>query len=87
MTKTTLEGESLGMRAFINTGPVRCSKCGSTRASRPVNSSDIEIECLDCGHFKKTREAERRESEARRREWDERMRDAAVKAEKAGPTF
>jgi len=41
--------------------PIRCSKCGSTNAVNPVNQRDIAIKCGDCGHFKLTDEAERRQ--------------------------
>lgn len=41
--------------------PIRCSKCGSTNAIKPVNNRDIVLRCADCGHTKLTREAEERE--------------------------
>lgn len=41
--------------------PIRCSKCGSTNAVKPVNSRDIAIKCGECGHTKLTEEAERRQ--------------------------
>ena len=41
--------------------PICCSKCGSTNAVRPINNRTIEIQCLDCGHSKLTREAEQRQ--------------------------
>lgn len=34
------------------TGPIRCSKCGSTNAVNPVNEPDVDIRCGDCGHAK-----------------------------------
>ena len=43
--------------------PIKCSKCGSTNAVKPVNERDVEIRCVDCGHTKITREAEQREYE------------------------
>lgn len=43
--------------------PIKCSKCGSTNAVKPVNQHDIAIKCGDCGHTKLTAEAERRQHE------------------------
>lgn len=43
--------------------PIRCSKCGSTNALRPVNDRDVAIRCGDCGHQKLTQEGERRKFE------------------------
>lgn len=40
--------------------PIKCSKCGSTNAVKPVNNRDIAIQCGDCGHTKLTHEAEMR---------------------------
>ena len=33
--------------------PIKCSKCGSLKAVRPLNELAVEIRCLDCGHEKK----------------------------------
>lgn len=66
--------------------PIRCSKCGSTNASRPANSRRIEIECNDCGHFKLTREAQQRARDAEARRFKEATKWEAREGDK-GPTF
>lgn len=43
--------------------PIRCSKCGSTNAVKPVNSRDVALRCGDCGHEKLTADGERRRFE------------------------
>ena len=48
---------------LTNGRPIKCSKCGSTNAVKPVNIRDIEIQCSDCGHTKLTQEAQRRDAE------------------------
>lgn len=48
---------------FHNIKPLKCSKCGSTNAVKPINDWDVAVCCGDCGHTKKTREAEQRELE------------------------
>lgn len=43
--------------------PLRCSKCGSPNAVKPINSRDVAVRCGDCGHTKLTPEAEQRQLE------------------------
>lgn len=54
LRRRSIENEitEVDMRVDLTGGkPIRCSKCGSTRAVRPVNDRDVEIRCEDCGHF------------------------------------
>ena len=30
-----------------------CSVCKSSNVGKPINDTDIEIQCFDCGHMKK----------------------------------
>ena len=42
---------------YVNMGawqPIKCSKCGSLKAVKPLNELGVEIRCLDCGHEMKT---------------------------------
>lgn len=41
--------------------PLRCSKCGSTNAIKPINERSVVVRCGDCGHTKLTPEAEARQ--------------------------
>lgn len=50
--------------------PLTCSKCGSTDAVKPLNSRDVEVRCNKCGHTKMSREAEQRELESKRPEFN-----------------
>jgi Zn ribbon nucleic-acid-binding protein len=50
------------------TGPITCSKCGSLKAVNPVNEPDVSIRCLDCGHERRSREADERDA---RKLWDQ----------------
>lgn len=40
--------------------PLKCSKCGSTNAIKPINDPDVAVRCGACGHTKLTPEAEAR---------------------------
>jgi predicted RNA-binding Zn-ribbon protein involved in translation (DUF1610 family) len=68
---------------MTNGRPIKCSKCGSTNAIKPVNERDVEIRCADCGHTKLTREAEQRQHE---REYGSRMQQWVYDRE-TDPTF
>lgn len=67
--------------------PLRCSKCGSANALRPMNSRTIEVQCGDCGHTKLTPDAQQREWEREHpdlaKSWTSYKNDKDDK----GPTF
>ena len=78
------------MRVHLhNWRPIKCSKCGSTDAVKPVNDRDIAIRCNSCGHFALTPEAQRRQNEAElRKKGVDLNREWSCRAERdEWPTF
>jgi len=70
------------MYSFIDTKPIKCSKCGSTNAVRPVNDFTVEIKCGDCGHYKLMPEAQHQKNVREHPEWFQ-----SHVYEKQDPTF